>query len=253
MEGKAICPPFEILAFYTAFDFSWDAQFDFSGECHEMWEIVFLTDGAVECVEDGKVYLLEQGDTVLHAPMEFHRIRSARGTSPSGYIISFTVRGELPAVLKNGVFRLDDGEASTYCEICRKVIGFLRGEGHTAYAGQEAAALLTAYLIRLSAGREANTRLVTSRSALTYRRLVSVMTEGAREGRTLADIAAAFTHDRYVCIPDRAEAIAYAVKNAKKGDVVLLAGKGHEQYQLIHGKFLPFSEREILMQTDRML
>ena len=54
MEGKAICPPFEILAFYTAFDFSWDAQFDFSGECHEMWEIVFLTDGAVECVEDGK-------------------------------------------------------------------------------------------------------------------------------------------------------------------------------------------------------
>ena len=191
MEGKAICPPFEILAFYTAFDFSWDAQFDFSGECHEMWEIVFLTDGAVECVEDGKVYLLEQGDTVLHAPMEFHRIRSARGTSPSGYIISFTVRGELPAVLKNGVFRLDDGEASAYCEICRKVIGFLRGEGDTAYAGQEAAALLTAYLIRLSAGREANTRLVTSRSALTYRRLVSAMTEGAREGKNLADIAAA--------------------------------------------------------------
>ena len=71
--------------------------------------------------------------------------------------------------------------------------------------------------------------------------------------KIIADIAAAFTHDRYVCIPDRREAIAYAVKHAKKGDVVVLAGKGHEQYQLIHGKHLPFSEREILLETDRML
>ncbi|MBO7297001.1 MAG: UDP-N-acetylmuramoyl-L-alanyl-D-glutamate--2,6-diaminopimelate ligase [Clostridia bacterium] len=71
--------------------------------------------------------------------------------------------------------------------------------------------------------------------------------------KIIADIAAAFTHDRYVCIPDRAEAIAYAVKNARKGDAVVLAGKGHENYQLICGKHLPFSEREILLQTDKML
>jgi UDP-N-acetylmuramoyl-L-alanyl-D-glutamate--2,6-diaminopimelate ligase len=71
--------------------------------------------------------------------------------------------------------------------------------------------------------------------------------------KIIADIAAAFTHERYVCIPDRAEAIAYAVKNARKGDAVVLAGKGHEQYQLVHGKRLPFSERQILLQTDKML
>ena len=69
----------------------------------------------------------------------------------------------------------------------------------------------------------------------------------------IADIAAAFTHDRYVCIPDRREAIAYAAKIAKKGDVVVLAGKGHETYQLIRGKHLPFSEREILLEVDRTL
>ncbi|MBQ1233843.1 MAG: UDP-N-acetylmuramoyl-L-alanyl-D-glutamate--2,6-diaminopimelate ligase [Clostridia bacterium] len=71
--------------------------------------------------------------------------------------------------------------------------------------------------------------------------------------KIIADIAAAFTHERYVCIPDRAEAIAYAVKIAQKGDAIVLAGKGHENYQLIYGKHLPFSEREILMQTDKML
>ena len=69
----------------------------------------------------------------------------------------------------------------------------------------------------------------------------------------IADIAAAFTHDRYVSIPDRAEAIAWAVKQAKKGDVIVLAGKGHEAYQYVRGKYLPFSEREILMEVDKTL
>lgn len=69
----------------------------------------------------------------------------------------------------------------------------------------------------------------------------------------IADIAAAFSHNRYVCIPDRREAIAYAVREARPGDMVVLAGKGHEGYQYVHGKYLPFSEREILLEIDRTL
>ena len=51
----------------------------------------------------------------------------------------------------------------------------------------------------------------------------------------------------YVTIADREEAIIYAVKNSHKGDVILLAGKGHENYQLIGREKVPFSEREILL------
>ena len=50
----------------------------------------------------------------------------------------------------------------------------------------------------------------------------------------------------YVTIPDRAAAIEYAVKNAIRGDVILLAGKGHEDYQLVNGEKIPFSEREVI-------
>lgn len=50
----------------------------------------------------------------------------------------------------------------------------------------------------------------------------------------------------YVCIPDRREAVIYAVRNAQRGDVILFAGKGHEDYQLINGKKEHFSEREII-------
>lgn len=48
-------------------------------------------------------------------------------------------------------------------------------------------------------------------------------------------------------IPDREEAVRKAVQIAEKGDIVLLAGKGHENYQLIQGEKVPFSEKEILL------
>ena len=52
--------------------------------------------------------------------------------------------------------------------------------------------------------------------------------------------------ESYILIADRKEAIEYAFNNAKKGDIILLAGKGHEKYQLIEGKKEFFSERKIL-------
>ncbi len=51
----------------------------------------------------------------------------------------------------------------------------------------------------------------------------------------------------YIAIPDRAEAIRYAVRHARTGDMVLLAGKGHEDFQLIGARRIPFSERDILL------
>ncbi len=48
-------------------------------------------------------------------------------------------------------------------------------------------------------------------------------------------------------IPDRTEAVKKAVRMAKEGDIVLFAGKGHETYQLIKGKKVPFSERDIIL------
>ena len=50
----------------------------------------------------------------------------------------------------------------------------------------------------------------------------------------------------YVVIENRREAIEYALKNANKNDVIILAGKGHENYQEINGGKQPFDEKEIV-------
>ncbi len=49
-----------------------------------------------------------------------------------------------------------------------------------------------------------------------------------------------------IVIADRREAIAYAITHADKNDVVLIAGKGHEDYQITNGKRLPFSDRVVV-------
>lgn len=50
----------------------------------------------------------------------------------------------------------------------------------------------------------------------------------------------------YVTIPDRKEAIKYCIDNAEDGDVIILAGKGHEDYQEIKGIKYPMDERDLI-------
>ena len=54
----------------------------------------------------------------------------------------------------------------------------------------------------------------------------------------------------YLVIPGRREAIRYALSIAKPGDLILLAGKGHETYQEVKGKKLPMDEREIIREIQ---
>lgn len=48
----------------------------------------------------------------------------------------------------------------------------------------------------------------------------------------------------YIGIPDRGQAVEHALSLMQKGDILLLAGKGHEQYMKINGEYVPFSEKE---------
>lgn len=52
---------------------------------------------------------------------------------------------------------------------------------------------------------------------------------------------------KYVVIPDREEAVSYALSHAEKGDMIVLLGKGHEEYQEIDGVKHHYSEREAVV------
>ena len=64
----------------------------------------------------------------------------------------------------------------------------------------------------------------------------------------LRDVVAGLegTEVPYTVIENRREAIGYAIKNARPNDLILLAGKGHEDYQIIGTKKYPFDEKQIV-------
>ncbi|MCC6143110.1 MAG: UDP-N-acetylmuramoyl-L-alanyl-D-glutamate--2,6-diaminopimelate ligase [Candidatus Hydrogenedentes bacterium] len=55
-------------------------------------------------------------------------------------------------------------------------------------------------------------------------------------------------HDDYAVIEDRAEAIAFAIGIAEPGDLVLIAGKGHEDYQILGTQKIHFDDREVALE-----
>lgn len=67
--------------------------------------------------------------------------------------------------------------------------------------------------------------------------------------RIIFEISESFlgTQTPYFAVPDREQAIREAVRLCRRGDFLVLAGKGHEAYQLINGEKRPFCEKDILL------
>jgi len=58
---------------------------------------------------------------------------------------------------------------------------------------------------------------------------------------------------KYLTVVDRKEAIKTAVSLANSGDIILVAGKGHEKYQEIKGIKYPFNDKQVLAETFQLL
>ena len=68
----------------------------------------------------------------------------------------------------------------------------------------------------------------------------------------IADILAGVDKEsEFAVVPNRAEAIRYAVRHARAGDIILLAGKGHENYEIDRTGKHPFCEKDIAVEAAR--
>ena len=95
--------------------------------------------------------------------------------------------------------------------------------------------------------RRAELGLVASRDA-DFCILTSDNPDNEAPSAIISEIAAYFTTGTcpYMAISDRRKAIEYALEHAEKNDIILLAGKGHEDYQVVCGVREEFSEAEII-------
>ncbi|MCY9016797.1 UDP-N-acetylmuramoyl-L-alanyl-D-glutamate--2,6-diaminopimelate ligase, partial [Priestia megaterium] len=96
--------------------------------------------------------------------------------------------------------------------------------------------------------RDRTKRPIMARIAAEYSTQAILTSDNPRSEDPLAilkDMEEGLDTDNYVTIADRAEAIRYAVEAAHADDVIVIAGKGHETYQIIGKKVFDFDDREV--------
>ena len=81
------CP--DIQSFHYSLDRVFGESYDFLGEVHSFYELVYVLSGTVGITAGDKVYSLNAGQCLLHPPNEFHRIRSEKGSEPHVLNLSF--------------------------------------------------------------------------------------------------------------------------------------------------------------------
>lgn len=82
-------PVFHIPAIYTVHYFEYDRNYEFAGEFHNFWEILFVDSGTLEVTAGERILRLEKGQVLFHEPDEFHAFRSIGKQPPNLAVISF--------------------------------------------------------------------------------------------------------------------------------------------------------------------
>lgn len=68
----------------------------------------------------------------------------------------------------------------------------------------------------------------------------------------LNDLEKGMQHEQYALIGDRAEAVKHAIEVSEPGDIIIFAGKGHEDYQIIENTKYPHSDKEIAAEESQL-
>lgn len=83
--------------------YEFDKEFNFDGEVHDFWEMVYVDSGEVEIHADEKVYHLRQGNVIFHEPDEFHSIKS-HNEAANVFVISFVCTSKAMSFFKDRQF-----------------------------------------------------------------------------------------------------------------------------------------------------
>lgn len=162
---------------------------DFKGESHDFVEVVYICSGSVEIVKNEKVYILRSGDMAIHAPMEFHRIKSDGQTSPRVINFSFKATGALPEKLFEDVFHLSLNQQTDFLKYFEIANRFIKNGAGSPYSAQQAVDGLSSLLIEICQNQPLNNALSTDSSALLYKKLVNDMQKAVYDNITISMLA----------------------------------------------------------------
>ena len=185
---KPVLRSFEIESLAYPFERNFSSKFTFDGELHDFIELVYIKSGKVEVVKEETIYLADGGTLLFHAPMEFHKIKSAEGTSPKVYNLSMKVRGSLPDGIYDGLFSLDLRLEERFLAAFSKARNFLEGSASDAL-GQVACLELEALILDICRYPAHHGEVLSTSAARAYRAVIEAMEHEIYSNVSLEEIA----------------------------------------------------------------
>ena len=179
----ARCP--DILAFHAALNRVFRKHYEFSGELHPFYELVFVVEGCVGITAGEAIYTLNKGQMLLHYPEEFHRIWSENDSEP--HVINLSFYASAMPACEGRILEPSDAEAQELTRICDSVCRALQESDRQCL--NEERLRLELFLLRVMGRGSTDVSPSESESALRYAAIVNLLREHLEEPLTAQEIA----------------------------------------------------------------
>ncbi len=175
----------DITSFHFSLDRIFGKGYDFAGESHPFYEIVYVLSGIVGITAGEKFYTLSAGQCLMHFPDEFHRIRAEQDSEP--HVINLSFHADLlPLPAEGRIYEPNDVLREEFIEIATAVREGLHTPNLVLLAAQRVR-LERWLLLAFQNGHENG--VSTHSGALCYAEIVRLMEEHLAENLQAGDIA----------------------------------------------------------------
>lgn len=107
---QSIPSTFDIKSIITVFYMELSKDFQYAGEQHDFWEMVYIDKGQMLCTADKNQFMLKSGEVAFHKPNEYHNLSGNNSDPPNVSVISFECDSPAMQYFKNKIIRLNAQE-----------------------------------------------------------------------------------------------------------------------------------------------
>ncbi len=101
---------FSVENIITFFYMELSKDFQYDGEQHDFWEMVYIDKGEMLCTADNNRFTLKSGEVTFHKPNEYHNLSGNQSVPPNVSIVSFECHSEAMRHFEGKIIRLNAEE-----------------------------------------------------------------------------------------------------------------------------------------------
>ena len=106
-----------VPAVVTVHYFEYARDYEFEGEKHDFWELLYVDKGEVEVMADDTGYCLKQGEMIFHKPGEFHNVFANGLVAPNLVVVAFVCASPAMAYFEGKVVKAEEVERELLARI----------------------------------------------------------------------------------------------------------------------------------------